>query len=68
MAKKYKPGQFVSICGKLHRVKEAKLEMWTCEQCQYRKSYRKGKERIACDDCCAKLLSKQYPVEIVGRN
>lgn len=64
MAKQYKPGQFVSICGKLHRVKKAKLEEWTCFRCPYCKLPRIGKKRIACDDCCAKLLSKQYPEPI----
>lgn len=63
MAKKYKPGQFVSICGKLHRVKKTEWGDITCMQCQYDKSPRIGKE-IACDDCTDKLLYKQYPEPI----
>lgn len=63
MFKEYKPGQFVSICGKLHRVKEAMPEEYTCEQCPYDKSPYIGKE-VACDDCMNKLMYRLYPVKI----
>lgn len=60
MAKEYKPGQFVSICGKLHRVKEAEP---TCTQCLYNKSPYIG-EKIACGDCIGKLGLHHYPEPI----
>lgn len=67
MFEEYKSGQFVSICGKLHRVKKAKPEIYTCRQCQYDKSpyirTKLGKE-VACDDCVGKLMYGQYPVKI----
>lgn len=60
MAKQYKPGQFISICGKLHRVKEAER---TCGQCQYDTSPYIG-EQNACDDCIGRLSLHQYPEPI----
>lgn len=64
MAKEYKPGQFVSICGKLHRVKEAELgKDTTCMQCPYDKSPYIGK-KIACDECIDNLSYKQYPIPL----
>lgn len=63
MAKEYKPGQFVSIWGKLHRVKEAES---TCTQCLYNKSPYIG-EKIACEDCIGKLRLHQYPEPIPKR-
>lgn len=60
MAKKYKPGQFVSICGKLHRVKKTEPEEFTCSQCPYDKLPRMG----ACGDCIGKLASRQYPIPL----
>lgn len=59
MAKEYKPGQFVSICGKLHRIKEEKVKH-PCRQCPYDKSPRIGKE-FTCVDCIGKLTYRQYP-------
>lgn len=61
MAKQYKPGQFVSICGKLHRVKEAEP---TCSQCQYAKKSPYIGEKIACTDCIGRLRLHQYPEPI----
>lgn len=63
MFKEYKQGQFVSICGKPHRVKEVEPEEYTCEQCSYDKSPYIGKE-IACDDCIYKLRYRQYPIPL----
>ena len=63
MAKEYKPGQFVSICGKLHRVKNTEWKDITCDKCPYDISVHIGKKNV-CDDCIDKLLYKQYPEPI----
>lgn len=63
MAKEYKSGQFVSICGELHRVKKTKTEEATCLQCPYGVSPRRGKETV-CIDCISKLTYRQYPIPL----
>lgn len=61
--KRYKPGQFVSLGGKLYRVKRAKskpLMVFACAACNHKCI---GNDKLY-TDCIEKLPGRYYPVEV----
>ena len=60
MAKRYKPGQFCSLGGKLYRVKKRATFGSTCAACGYKCV---GNEQLF-RGCAAKLPGCCYPVEV----
>lgn len=60
MAKKYKPGQFCSLGGKLYRVKKRATFGSTCAACGYKCV---GNHQLF-RHCATKLPGCCYPVEI----
>ena len=62
MAKRYKPGQFCSLGGKLYRVKRRAIVGSACAECGY-KCFGNDRDTLF-SDCAIKLPSSCYPVEI----
>ena len=62
MAKRYKPGQFCSLGGKLYRVKKRAVFGSTCAACGY-KCVGSDHDSLF-SDCATKLPHFCYPVEI----